>query len=266
MHTSTLPSLLQRLKILQRVLIVVGVVGCAPCAPSADEPAVPAPPARPSADAESRGPGEPAPLFLPLTEKSARARLWRLFVAAEQAARGFARQPAEWSEIRVVVESDRALWTVDGKIEIPMAEDPEGAMFHEVFHSAFHHSALHAGSDELWGEAFCDAFRYVMERTLLPEPSDWVKRMDVHLAAPVAAATVGDDQARQYWHPASLILRASSSSLEGLQRLWFRLLEKRQQVGGDILNEHFGYDVETGVQRVGARPSQRLRHAFIKAG
>ena len=103
-------------------------------------------------------------------DEAVRQRLWTLFSAAEKEAKRFAETPGHWVVLKeVVVVATGSIWTANGRIQLSPQCNP-GTMFHEIFHTAFHKSVLHQGSDEGWGEAFCDAFRYMMEKQLLPQP------------------------------------------------------------------------------------------------
>ncbi len=145
------------------------------------------------------------------------------------------------------------MWIDDGTIEIDPDFDP-GTLFHEIFHTTFHKSLLRSGKDEAWGEALCDAFRYMMEKQLLPESrSDWFLKINKYMGMSyeqimLSTADRGHDQ--KYGYPASLIISMAGKDPQEFQKLWFKLLQMRKESGVDILNNFFDYDIQIG------KPSQ----------
>lgn len=189
--------------------------------------------------------------FLPGYEnRKRRAWLWRLFQEAEQQAKMFVESADRWIVLRrVVPKKDAALWIEDGTIEIDPSFDP-GTLFHEIFHTAFHKSSLLAGKDEAWGEAFCDAFRYMMEKQLLPQKhSDWFLKIDKYTTMSydqIMISTADRAHDQKYGYPASRIVRAAAKNPLEFRRLWFTLLRLRKQSEVDILNDLFDYDMQNG--------------------
>ncbi len=112
-----------------------------------------------------------------------RKQLWQLFQAAEQEARtNFCGYQNPWVPITKVVEGETPGWSESGRIEIPVSVDDLGVIFHEVFHSAFHFSPLwYAQTNAYWGDAFCDAFRYLMEKTYLLGNTMFTVEMELEL-------------------------------------------------------------------------------------
>ena len=118
--------------------------------------------------------------FLPyFYDRELRDRLWFLFNRAETEAKKFASiVNNNWIEIEKVKNSEDNKNSCKGEIFIVSEWNNLGAILHEVFHSAFHRSALWQ-SDKLhkesyngygiWGDGFCDAFRYFLEKELLNE-------------------------------------------------------------------------------------------------
>jgi len=189
--------------------------------------------------------------FLPLDDnRDRRLLLWLLFRAAEKQAFRFAAAPDRWILLaRVDFAPNAGRWFPSGAIEIPRASDP-GPLFHEVFHTVFHKSALHAGDDEPWGDPFCDAFRFFAEQELLPgPPSPFVRKLqDLSTRSFEESLTRSTDPGwtTKYGYPASLIVRRSGGTLAGLRELWFALQSRRRARGGDILDQEFGYSVQKG--------------------
>jgi hypothetical protein len=132
-----------------------------------------------------------------------------------------------------VPKKEVARWIADGTIEIDPTLAP-GTLFHEIFHTAFHKSRLLAGKDEAWGEAICDAFRYMMEKQLLPqEHSDWLLKIDKYSAMSydqIMKSTADQTHDQKYSYPASLIVRAAAKDPQKFRRLWFTLLQMRPSV------------------------------------
>ncbi|MEP7119944.1 MAG: hypothetical protein ABJE95_03495 [Byssovorax sp.] len=188
-------------------------------------------------------------------EEPRKSRLWDLFRGAESHAKEFASSPDRFVVIeRVEVGKNGALWFPSGVIQLAPNADP-GTLFHEIFHTVFHRSALHAGKDESWGEGFCDAFRFVTERDLLPgPPSEWVTKVErmTSMSFDEVMAKSGDPAYdRKYAYPASVILRKTDKTTKGLRTLWFELNAAREARGGDVLDAFFGYEA------VGGRPTPR---------
>lgn len=215
-------------------------LGLVACGPNVETRPCPEPP-----DTEQRSPREPRneTSFLPLLADDAlRDELWSVYVEVEPIARRFA--PERWTPIRLVLASDRALWWTTGLIEIPVAQDDQGALVHELFHGAYHHSALNTGRDAAWGEGFADAFRYLIERDVMGgEISPWRREME-RLAAltPEERLVLSrrDETVRTYSNPALLILERAQWDLERFEAMWFELAARRRAERRDILNDVFG--------------------------
>ncbi len=183
--------------------------------------------------------------FLPLLEDRAlRDQLWVLYVAIEPVAMRFAGAPEDWTPVRLLIGSDRALWWDHGLVEIPVAADDGGAIAHELFHGSFHRSPLNAGRDAAWGEGFADAFRYFLERDLMGnEASPWMLEMDrLAQLEPEALAELrrNDELVRVYSYPALVILDRVDRDFGRFEALWFEIGERRRAAGHDILAEEFG--------------------------
>jgi hypothetical protein len=204
--------------------------------------------------------------FLPNFSKDAnlKSHLWNLFQQAEAEAKQFVQDASDWYEIieiQDIPEGQRASWCWNDSqrtavIKVAPKRDDLGVFFHEIFHSAFHHSLLHGKfgeahepQDDSWGEGFCEAFRYLMEKHLLPNtPSAWVIDMENLLKAPFSETRADtDSNYRGYRYPGSLILKAANLEYSRLKELWFELLNnKSNHIGSSTLNEHFNYDVQRG--------------------
>jgi hypothetical protein len=182
--------------------------------------------------------------FLPnLRNEQLRAEFWMLFQQFEHEARLLAGD--YWVEIRSVVHSDRNDWTV-GDIRVDANPGGKGTVAHEVFHSTFHRCPLHDhGEDEHWGEGFCDAFRYFMEkRSGLHHGSEWFNKLDSFAQMTPEAilrksGDIGYD--RGYAIPASQIIQCSDGDFDRFTALWKDLCDKRSSSDKPILNAFFKF-------------------------
>jgi hypothetical protein len=122
----------------------------------------------------------PVPLssFLTTCNNSVlRNELFSLYKSGEAEAMTFAAWN-NWKSIKDVCEGG-ALWWFDGTdahIKIPADANHKGAIFHELFHAAFFLTPLwsnKANINDGWDNAFCDAFRYFIEVSLIRN-SPWL--------------------------------------------------------------------------------------------
>jgi hypothetical protein len=194
--------------------------------------------------------------FLPgFPHEALRLRLWGLFQSAEAEARRFV-LPGDWMEIASVSASERNSWSGDRIMLSPRADDL-GAIFHEVFRPAFFRSRFRDGeADGKWAGAFCDAFRYFMERQLgLSGESPWFARMDglVRAASGAEGPTIeaalarpgcpDPERMRTCEYPASLIIARAGRDYRLFRAIWFDLQEQRMQANQPLLDWKFGYTV-----------------------
>ncbi len=203
-------------------------------------------------------------------DEAKRQQLWSLFHAVEREAHAFVLSPDKWVtlvEVKLVPQQSLAgEWTTSGVIHMKPDNTP-GVMFHEVFHTAFHRSVLHAGKDVHWGEAFCDAFRYAAERELLPPPpSSWANSITRFTTMTEAQAMAPGNGSlgwkRAYGYPASIVVKRSGGTMEGLRKLWFELVALKQQRGTDVLDGYFGW-VAPGVT---AKQPSIPRESWLRHG
>jgi hypothetical protein len=172
-------------------------------------------------------PEYPPPWFLgTVTIEGARSELWGYFKEAVKHAKQL--EPASVPIISVEVGGPSWL---GGEIKIPGDPDDKGTIFQEVGHSFFEASTFHTsrggGRNDLWGDAFCDAFRYCLEVEYL-EGSRWLKEMPTKRGG-------------RYEYPARVILRRTGSwDFLGLKALWHGLLA-RYDGSGDFLDREFDY-------------------------
>ena len=184
-----------------------------------------------------------------LTDEPRRQWLWGVFLSAQARAYTFD-APGRWKPLREIDYVDdlgphkRGDWNVSGRIEL-VGKDDTGSLFHEIFHAAFYGSPLHAGQDGEWKEAFCDAFRYVEEKELLPPPaSSWVKKIDELTTMNMAQVQAMGGRYGwkfEYGYPAAIIVRRAGGTSQGLYALWNELTLLRQRTGRDVLDQYFGY-------------------------
>lgn len=222
-------------------LVLMGCAAMVSCTARVPCPTLTAPPV------ETRE-GLSKDAFLPLMQDEAlRETLWEVFQLAENEARTFVEGPEGWKPIRLVRAASGAVWYDNGLIEITTDVADRGVIFHEVFHNAHYTSALHEGADEQWGEAFSDAFRFLMERsTLTGQTSQWSIDMEGAIGQPydiVSGRLGGGDYVGRYVYPATLILDKCDRDLEKFRAMWWDLNRKRTETGADVLNDFFGYEL-----------------------
>jgi hypothetical protein len=187
-----------------------------------------------------------------LSDPQRRQWLWGVFQAGERQAYAFAAAPQLFvplTRVNYIPPGGKAGdWNPSGRIEL-VANADAGVLFHEIFHTVYHRSVLHAGSDVHWKEAFCDAFRYLAERELLPPPpSNWtgkIENFERMSFEEVRRAGGGAKWKAVYTYPASLIVRRAGGTMAGFRALWFGLIEARERAGRDILDDFFGYAPQT---------------------
>jgi len=243
------------------VVALFPITGCAsservrPVEPSVQVPVAPPISVVPAPAAEGP-PTMPFDAFLPeMSDGPRRKWLWTVFLAGQAQAWTFAKSPSVWITLRQIAYiapgNKAGDWSSSGKIELLGNSEP-GLIFHETFHTVFSRSGLHAGNDGRWGEAFCDAFRFVAERELLSPPaSPWVGKI-------VAFENMSFEEARHapgnarwktiYTYPASLIVKRAGGTMAGLRTLWFELIAERQRTGVDLLDQFFGYSPEATLE------------------
>lgn len=178
-----------------------------------------------------------------------RRQLWSYFLLVEREAKSFAGTEKKWKPIRMVVLGKGIpIYVTTGRIR--MNTNSDWAMFHEIFHDPFSRSEFNHGTDKAWGEAFCDAFRYMMEKKCLPEPrTKWFSKID-HFSDETYEQIMGKSGDKRfdqkYLYPASLIIHKTGRDLEKFRALWFELQKMRETTNADVLNAYFGYDMQSG--------------------
>jgi len=166
-----------------------------------------------------------------------RKRLWVLFQRAEEEARTFCDSGNCWIRILKVVECANASWSPDGTIKIPVSCGNLGVIFHEVFHSAFHCCPLwhvrYNGNDD-WGDAFCDAFRYFMEKRHLSDSEDTKFLTDFKGKMNKPTDILGDHD--HYQGRASRIVLKANREYDRFKHLW----RERNADPNEPLTKYFG--------------------------
>lgn len=174
-------------------------------------------------------------------------RLSSLFLEAERIARSFV-VPKVWVPIHLVRLAQKDNWLDSGEINVAVSEGKWGVLFHEVFHSAFHRSPLHAGGDEQWSNGFCDAFRYFLEEAHLPNPpSGWLLKLRRYLGLQPDEILVQShdcEHDREYALPASLIVRRARC-IDSFKLLWHKLCARRVQSQQDVCQQQFQFQIDS---------------------
>ena len=184
------------------------------------------------------------------SDETRRQAMWDYFLVVERQAKTLEGARDRWKTIKAVtLGTTGPKWFPTGRLQLGETSAP-GTMFHEVFHNTYSGSELHAGQDNAWSEAFCDAFRYMMEESILPDPrTPWFKKVDQYsdLTYAQVMAKSGDKSFDQkYCYPASLIIHAANKNPREFYKLWFTLQKLRNEKNADILNEYFRYDMQSG--------------------
>jgi hypothetical protein len=179
-----------------------------------------------------------------------RRQLWNYFLIVEREAKRLAGTVDHWEPLRVVKFGPGGpMWFSGGTLRLSDVSD-HGAMFHEIFHNVFNRSQFHQGDDNGWGEGFCDAFRYMMEKKYVPGPrTSWFEHLDslTYLTYEQVMAKSGDKHFDQtYFYPASLIIRKSGKDFDRFTALWFELQALHERRHSNVLNSYFGYDIQKG--------------------
>lgn len=226
-------------------------------------------PAHPLPHARGAAPTITYDRFLPqLADQTQRQHLWQTLQAAMDVARTFVPgkaldiHSALVQPLRKSVSSTfgEGSWHSRGGV-IMLEQHPgstadnvvieTGVLLHECFHPTFYVSPFQdkrrGGTDCMWAEAWCDAFRYCAGMTILPnEPSElsWrptaIGYSQTHTKAQVLASKSG--WACIYRYPASLIINKAGGTLAGLQALWLQLAkEKSAARGKNVFDKFFGY-------------------------
>ena len=162
-----------------------------------------------------------------------REDMWYLYCEAESEARKFAQWGNWYPIIRVDCNKEgRAVWIGDGKekrarIDIPENPNDKGVIFHEVFHSSFHECPLWKNKqNQEWGDAFCDAFRYFMEKKH-NKGSAWLN------AAEASLERGGRFDQKTEWP--SAIIRHCERDYNKLKTFW----RERNRRSGESLRDFF---------------------------
>jgi hypothetical protein len=159
--------------------------------------------------------------FLPAEPDDMRRFFWKPFDFAQC----FFRDQLNFEGTVEAVDRGEAVFETDlkrkkSRIEFPLTTDGIGALFHEMTHDLFHYGPFHRESwagnaqrNEPWGEAFCEAFRYVLEKDFHLK-SNWTKRFEED-----------DHDPDSNKERAMRILGAADlANKEGLARLWKRII------------------------------------------
>jgi hypothetical protein len=175
-----------------------------------------------------------------------RSRLWEVFTDGLKWISDFA---GPFTEIVDVTCSDKNEWRPGGHILLNVDGD-DGCILHEVFHSKYDPCIFHDGdSDEKWGDAFCDAFRYFGSRKMhLCDP--WLKKIEGFTGRTfdeIMEESHDRNHDKAYGYPASRIIKKVGSEWKEFPEYWKRLCcYRRKAQGCGILNLTFSYDIKSG--------------------
>lgn len=140
-------------------------------------------------------------------------------------------------------------WASDGTICFN-PEEEVGTLYHEVFHSAFHPSKLHNCVNGIWGDPFCDAFRYYAESTLNTE-FQWHEKLTRYCNMSfneVMNASCAKRHDQTYAYPASLIIKkvGLDRQEESFFTLWREIHNMANKSSDFSLDNYFCYSIKEG--------------------
>jgi len=201
--------------------------------------------------------------FLPcFYNQELREKLWGLFNSAEDDAQKFAEVSNNWVEIKCVMAGCNEKWNlvkyndnIYAEIQMVVDKNNMGGLFHEIFHSAFHKSFLWH-NDSMWGDAFCDSFRYLMEEKLLKENerSKFFREMlkCLNLSPQEIQDKFPDDKCHnlKYKIPSSIIIIKANNNYDGLKKLWDDLKKEYDKKQSAFLEEYFDFKMKEGLRRL----------------
>ncbi len=183
-------------------------------------------------------------------DEARRQSMWKYFLLAEREAKSLAGSRERWKPLKAVtLGTTGPKWFSTGRLQLS-AGSAYGTMFHEIFHNTYDKSLLRRGEDNAWSEAFADAFRYMMEKQLLPEPrSEWFLKMDRIAGMTYAQMLTRSGNKRfdrKFCYPAALVIRQAGKDPAQFRRLWFELQSLRETKKTNVLDRYFGYDKQLG--------------------
>lgn len=176
-----------------------------------------------------------------------RRRLWEIFQEGCRWLEGFEEPFTEI--VDVTCHPTKNEWRAGGHILL-VVDDEEGRILHELFHSKYDPSVLHdGGSDEKWGDAFCDAFRYFASQKInlgdrWLAKIDEFSRCDFHQVMERSGDPAHD---KKYGYPASRIIAAVGSDWRRFPPYWNSICGRKRDENQSILNQIFSYDIDAGM-------------------
>jgi len=223
--------------------------------------------------------------FLPcFYDQELREKLWGLFNSVGDDAQKFAEVSNNWVEIKCVMAGCNEKWNlvkynnnIYVEIQIVVDKNNMGVLFHEVFHSAFHKSPLWHSDDlhqnryngrGMWGEAFCDAFRYFMEEKLLDKDNQDKKSQFFENLTDCLTMSPEEIQDRFPAHndsdhpgchnlkfkiPTSIIIKKVNRDYGKFKNLWKELNEEYDRQSCDFLADYFNFRMKEEQKRLNCR-------------
>lgn len=171
-----------------------------------------------------------------------RARLWDVFQGGRHWIDEFT---GPFTEI-VEVAQDPTRNTWHGGHILLVVDDEDGCILHELFHSKYDPSAIHDGAtDEQWGDAFCDAFRYFASRKL-GITDRWVEKIAGFAKCnfdEIMAQSTDPQHDKRYGYPASRIIASVGEDWQSFPDYWDHVIARRLADGHPILNEMFSFEI-----------------------
>ena len=115
----------------------------------------------------------------------------------------------------------------------------------------------------MWGEAFCDTFRYFMGEELLDKESQWFK--DMHRCLRISPEEIQDrfpnDNASdhrgchnlKFKIPTSIIMKKVHENYGEFKNLWRELNERYDRQTNTFLEGHFDFKMKEEQERLNCR-------------
>ena len=186
-----------------------------------------------------------------------REGLWGMFKKVRDEAQSLS--SFWWREIIEVVYDPESGpgWSADStavRLNIPLLEmNNEGALIHELFHVVYDGSPIYKEffeKNKLWGDGFCDAFRYCIEKDFLQRGSSIIyQKIDPYLSKREIEKMLALPEQDKKWQitntiPAALIIRRCGD-YEGFKKIWRDLNQTPED-----LDSYFNFSVRDRLQEL----------------
>jgi hypothetical protein len=189
-----------------------------------------------------------------------RKKICRLFEYAENEAKWFGSLRDNWVEIVSAEGAAETKWVPlsghKAKILIQLEAEESyllGGVFHEIFHSAFHDLPLSKYlGNYLWGDGFCEAFRYYMAKKNLLASDFMIKKFneDSNKSDEEIISSGYKDWDIPYGITAYRIIKGSKDDYGNFKTLWENLNEDKLV----NLDKYFNFSLEDNLKKYKIHP------------